>query len=175
MSVSVPAEVVSLNSTVFFSSIFSTWEIPTPIDFLAKIVTPLSLEKFPWILYLLKSLFWFFFHFLTPFSSSLLSTMMWMSALMLVIAWILRSDFLPFGQRDLILVHASKNSLNVFCLLDLLILYLFVLFVLRGQFHKYCYLLEALLVDKKDRIFHCSLYNLFLFLPSSAQDPAKLG
>ena len=47
MSVSVPADVVSLNSTVFFSSIFSTFDIETPMDFLTRIVTPLSLEKFP--------------------------------------------------------------------------------------------------------------------------------
>ena len=114
MSVSVPAEVVSLNSTVFFTSIFSTLDIVTPMAFLTIIVTPLSLEKFPKMSNLLINFFWLFFHFLRPLSSSLLSTMMWISALTLVMVCNLSSAFLPSGHKDRILVQAMVNSLRVF-------------------------------------------------------------
>ena len=84
-SVDVPAEVLILNVIIFFASTLTTFVIETPIDFFAKIVTPLSFEKVPKMWYLLNTCFWDFRHFLRPISSSLLSTMMWISALILQI------------------------------------------------------------------------------------------
>merc|ERR1712074_498428 len=118
-SVCVPAEVLIRKLIMFLASIILTFDMETPMDFLARIVTPLILENVPKMWYLLNICFWDFRHFFRPISSSLLSTIIWMSLLILHIVLNLRSDFFPFGHNDLMLVMARLNSEIVFFLFDM--------------------------------------------------------